>query len=891
MSTKDNKNIGFNTLDKYVIPFKDIRAFFTGGYASVAISEKKYIKFLKDYVSTLSFTENTRFALMHKNAKTKWELLVDYPVYYVKPVAFEKVGDHYALTFKVLSTGFLIDVFSKETYKNTEEDEREKRFIDWQLKDNNIIPSRINVFNVAENNSLENRADIISFMEIFKQAIGAVERDLVANSEDMLIFERYLNSDLSITFKELESLIHRFQPAIPGENKEILYNHTLMCTILNMLKQPLYELLLQGEEYYVPSPILFEKLSAELLNFITSIMETETQIKDEISKKMNEQQKEFILREKIKTIQNSLEKMNVPVKEDDYAKQIKNKTLVNIYPDSIRQLIKDESKRISEMMQSSPEATLAKNYIDILKKLPWRIVESEEVSIQKVKETLDENHYGLDKVKERIFEYLAVIINQKNNAKKDEDDNLIPLDEDKFIDMNLFKENDRARAKKFNNVPILTLVGPPGTGKTSLSKSIAEALGRSFVKVSLGGVHDESEIRGHRRTYVGAMPGKIIKGIMQAKVSNPIILLDEIDKMKSDMKGDPASAMLEVLDPEQNSHFQDHYLEHEYDLSKAIFIATANYYEAIPEALLDRVEVIELSSYTLSEKLNIAREHLIPKVIEQTGLAKSFFKIDDETLKYIIHHYTKEAGVRGLKRLLDKIARKIVVKKLENKNMKSFTIKKEEITDLLGVILFKEEEKEDIQIPGIVNGLAYTSYGGSSLQIEVNAFPGKPEIKLTGSLKEVMQESAQIALSYVRSNAEKFGIQDFDFEENTIHIHVPEGAVPKDGPSAGVTFTTALISALSKKVVPSNIGMTGEITLRGKVLEIGGLKEKSFAASQKGLKYIFIPAANVKNLQDIPNEIKSELNYIPVVEYTEIYDFIFKGKQPKEIISFKEENK
>ncbi|WP_036451882.1 endopeptidase La [Mycoplasma buteonis] len=630
----------------------------------------------------------------------------------------------------------------------------------------------------------------------------------------------------------------------------------------------------------------YEDILGSVVEFFTTMLQLDQDLNEDMNQKLTEQQKEFMLREKMRAIQNKLEEMNAsPNEEDEYALTIRDPKLSQMYPKSVQKVIDSETKRVSEMMQASPEATLAKTYIDIMKKLPWRKTEKEYLDMKRVRKVLDENHYGLDKAKERIIEYLAVIINQKLKTKNSDDKKLINIDEHYQIDLNLFKEGEEAKKRTFNNVPIIALVGPPGTGKTSLSKAIAEALNRKFIKVSLGGVHDESEIRGHRRTYVGAMPGKIIKGINQAGVSNPVILLDEIDKMKSDMKGDPASAMLEVLDPEQNIRFQDHYLEHEYDLSKAIFIATANYYEYIPEPLLDRVEIIELSSYTLSEKVNIARKHLIPKVVEQTALDKKYFQVSDETLEYIIKHYTREAGVRGLKRLLDKIARKIVVKLMENKKLKANPITIEQVTEYLGVIQFKEETQTEVNLPGIVNGLAYTSYGGSTLQIEVNTFKGKSDIKLTGSLKEVMQESAQIALSYVKSNAEEFGISDFDFEENTIHIHVPEGAVPKDGPSAGVTFTTALISALSNRAVPHEIGMTGEITLRGKVLEIGGLKEKSFAASQKGLKYIFIPAGNAKNIQEIPNEIKCSLTYIPVKEYKEIFDFIFLGKKPQEVIT------
>lgn len=607
----------------------------------------------------------------------------------------------------------------------------------------------------------------------------------------------------------------------------------------------------------------------------------ENEIVNEMTKSLNDHQKEFMLREKLKTIQSKLDEIDN--NQDDFDKQINDPVLNKIYPDSVKTLIEKETARFKQMVPSSPDANLTKTYVDNLKQLPWRKTEKDFLDFDQVKTILDKYHYGLEQVKERIVEYIAVMVNNKKHQKLDKD-SLISIDDKYQIDMDLFKENEREN-KTFNNVPILTLVGPPGTGKTSLSKAIAEALNKKFLKISLGGVHDEAEIRGHRRTYVGAMPGKIIKGIMKAEISNPLILLDEIDKMASDMKGDPASAMLEVLDPEQNANFQDHYLEHEYDLSKVVFIATANSFEDIPAPLIDRVEIIELSPYTVTEKVKIARNHLIPKVLEQVSLNQAMLKIDDETLIYIIRHYTLEAGVRGLKRILDKLARKIVVKYIENPKMKSFSVTISKLEDLLGVVKFKDDLKEELALPGVVNGLAYTSAGGSTLEIEVTSYAGKGEIKLTGQLKDVMQESAQIALTYVRSNAEKYGIKDFDFENQTIHIHVPEGAVPKDGPSAGVTFTTAIISALSKRPVSTNYAMTGEITLRGKVLEIGGLKEKSFAATQKEIQNVFIPYGNKRNLRDIADEIKCQITYIPVKNYDEIYDVLFNNKKPKEVIN------
>ncbi|WP_396888610.1 endopeptidase La [Mycoplasma sp. CSL7475-4] len=608
-------------------------------------------------------------------------------------------------------------------------------------------------------------------------------------------------------------------------------------------------------------------------------------IEDEINKKVKDnlekQQREYLLKEKLKSIKEILqsEDLDPEEEESEYSKIMRNDKKAKMFPDSVTKLIKSETSKLKGMMSGTPDANITGTYINTLKSLPWRKVEVETLDIKKAREILDKNHYGLGEVKERIIEYLSLIINHKNEIRKNKNKTLLPFDNGHQIDLELFKENQENSTKiqkNFNNVPILTLVGPPGTGKTSLARAIAEALNKSYIKISLGGVHDESEIRGHRRTYVGSMPGKIIKAVQKAGVSNPLILLDEIDKMSSDYKGDPSSAMLEVLDPEQNTKFQDNYLEHEYDLSKVMFIATANYYENIPAPLLDRVEIIELNSYTTSEKIKIAREHLIAISIRQAHLKPEQFEIEDDVIEAIIKNYTAEAGVRALKRQFDKLARKIVTKIVSGEKIETFKIDKETAFELLGTPKYSENNKVGEPQIGVVNGLAYTSIGGSTLQIEVSPYPSKNGgFKLTGSLKDVMKESAAIAYSYVRSNAKKFDI-DFNFEENEVHIHVPEGAVPKDGPSAGVTFTTALISALSNKPVGQDVAMTGEITLRGRVLEIGGLKEKSFAAYKKGVKTVFIPKSNQKNLKDIAQEVKEAIKFIPVESYDEIYEVLFK---------------
>ncbi|WP_036458663.1 endopeptidase La [Mycoplasma leonicaptivi] len=733
---------------------------------------------------------------------------------------------------------------------------------------------------------LENQkpeTQLSSIKEVFDLADSKhIEPEAGFNSSRIstIILNKMAFSNTQNTWKNIQDWVGTLlkETNYTDPNDLLLYS---VFTAFSYLKSKLF--IFQKEDLFTDFNLNSVKnLISKVREFLSEVTKNDDDLRQEMTSKMAIQQKEYILREKNKIIQEQLNSINATDDEEDNNSNLSEEDKNLIYPESVRKLLKNESKRASELSPASPESSISKTYMNILKKLPWRKTQKEHLNIEFAKETLDKYHYGLDKVKERIIEHIAVII--KNQENKDLTAKKISLDDNNEIDMSLFKDsNDNS----FNNVPIICLVGPPGVGKTSLTKAIAEALNKKFVKISLGGVSDESEIRGHRRTYVGAMPGKIVKALLKAEVSNPVILLDEIDKMVShSLKGDPASSMLEVLDPEQNTKFQDHYLEHEYDLSKIIFIATANYYESIPHALLDRVEVIDLSAYTITEKIKIAKEHLIPKSIQQVGAESGFFTIDDETLRYIIKNYTNEAGVRELKRVLDKIARKYTLKSLLNKkNTKQvYNVEIANLRELLGVERYKDEEKEDFAMPGIVNGLAYTQTGGSTLQIEVNTYPGKSEIKLTGSLKDVMKESAQIAVSYIRSNAKKFGINDFDFDNNIIHIHVPEGATPKDGPSAGVTFTTAIISALTKKPVDSTYGMTGEITLRGKVLEIGGLREKSFAAWQKQIKNVFIPYGNIRNIDDIALEIKKELTYIPVKTYDEIFEVIFNRKEPKNVI-------
>ena len=569
-----------------------------------------------------------------------------------------------------------------------------------------------------------------------------------------------------------------------------------------------------------------------------------SEIDKKVSDNLNKQQREFYLRERLRAIKEELGELH---SKDNDIDTFRTKLGGGQYPEAIAKRIKDELNRFEAMPPASQEASMIKTYIEWLMDVPWWQKTEDNDDILKVKAVLDTNHYGLEKVKERILEYLAVRIKSKNMKG-----------------------------------PIICLVGPPGVGKTSLAKSIADSLNKKFVKVSLGGVRDEAEIRGHRKTYLGSMPGRIIQAMKKAGVINPLFLLDEIDKMSSDARGDPSSAMLEVLDPEQNKLFSDNYLEEEYDLSKVMFLATANYYEQIPHPLLDRMEIIELSSYTSLEKLQIAKDHLVPKIMEDTGSTKQEIKFDDKAINYIINLYTREAGVRDLERVLAKIFRKFIVMQQKEK-LASIKIDVNMVKQYLGKEVFEVTEKDKVEFPGVVNGMAYTTVGGDLLPIEVTLFPGKGNILITGNLKETMKESANVALGYVRHNADRFMIDHRFFKEYDFHIHVPQGGVPKDGPSAGSALTTAIISAITKQVVNTKIAMTGEITLRGKVLPIGGLKEKVISAHRGGVRTIFIPFSNERHLEDIPKEVLKDMQVNLVHTYDEIYATLFKPNTIKPI--------
>ena len=552
--------------------------------------------------------------------------------------------------------------------------------------------------------------------------------------------------------------------------------------------------------------------------------EIEKNISDTVRESTEKSQREYFLREKLKAIKKELGEENGSANSPE---TILEKLENNPYPEHVKKKIKSELNKFDMMPSGSLEGALIQSYIDVIMNVPWYQKTEDNDDLKNVEKILDEDHYGLENPKKRIVEYLAV----------------------KKLTGNL-------------KSPILCFYGPPGTGKTSLGKSIARALGRKFFKASLGGISDEAEIRGHRRTYVGSMPGRIIQGMRKAGVSNPVFLLDEIDKVASSYKGDPASALLEVLDPEQNTAFNDNYVEEPYDLSDVLFICTANYLENIPGPLRDRLELIQLSSYTELEKVQIARYHLIEKQKALNGLKPEQTNFSDEAVTYIIRHYTRESGVRDLERKIASCIRKVAVAIVKDDSIKNIEITVDKVREYLGVEIFEDSKKEKNKQIGVVTGLAYTEYGGEILPIEVTYIKGKGGLVLTGKLGDVMKESASIALDYVKANAEKYNINPELFQNNDIHIHVPEGAVPKDGPSAGVAMTCAIISCLSGTPVDPDVAMTGEVTLRGNALPIGGLREKSLAALRSGIKTIVVPKDNKKDVDELPKEVKENLKIV-----------------------------
>lgn len=581
----------------------------------------------------------------------------------------------------------------------------------------------------------------------------------------------------------------------------------------------------------------YEVLMALLLKEI-EIIAIKNDFQAKVKAQVDKNQKEYLLREQMKVIREELGEDNTESDADHFAE-----ALGKIRADKeVKEKIKKEIDRFKNISSSSSESAVARGYIETLLELPWNKTSRDNKDLKNAEQILNADHYGLEKVKERMLEFLAV----RNLTSKGES-------------------------------PIICLVGPPGTGKTSIARSVAKALDKKYVRISLGGVRDEAEIRGHRRTYVGAMPGRIVNGLRSAGVKNPLMLLDEIDKMSSDYKGDTASALLEVLDAEQNKKFRDHYVEIPIDLSEVLFIATANSVQDIPRPLLDRMELIEVTSYTENEKLHIAKEHLLAKQMERNGIRPEQLSITDKAMAKIISGYTREAGVRNLERKLGEICRKAARPLYEGEKEK-IKVTEQNLEKFLGKEKYSFDKKNDTDEVGIVRGLAWTSVGGDTLEIEVNIMPGKGEFQLTGQLGDVMKESAQAGISYIRSVSEEYHIPKKFFQENDIHIHIPEGAVPKDGPSAGITMATAMLSAITKTPIRADVAMTGEITLRGRVLPIGGLKEKTLAAKNAGIKTICVPKKNEKDIDEISPEIKKGLEIVFVEQMKDVLDVAFVKK-------------
>ncbi|HGP3672398.1 TPA: endopeptidase La [Bacillus pacificus] len=677
------------------------------------------------------------------------------------------------------------------------------------------------------------RAEVVEFIEeenVVQVSIKTITEEVEADLEEKALmrtllehFEQYIKVSKKVSNETFATVADVEEP---GRLADLTASH---LPIKTKQKQEILEIISVKERLHTLISIIQDE--QELLSL-------EKKIGQKVKRSMERTQKEYFLREQMKAIQTELGDKEGKGGE---VEELREKIEQSGMPEETMKAALKELDRYEKLPASSAESGVIRNYIDWLLALPWTEATEDIIDLAHSEEILNKDHYGLEKVKERVLEYLAV--QKLTNSLKG---------------------------------PILCLVGPPGVGKTSLARSIATSLNRNFVRVSLGGVRDESEIRGHRRTYVGAMPGRIIQGMKKAKSVNPVFLLDEIDKMSNDFRGDPSAALLEVLDPEQNHNFSDHYIEEPYDLSKVMFVATANTLSSIPGPLLDRMEIISIAGYTELEKVHIAREHLLPKQLKEHGLRKGNLQVRDEALLEMIRYYTREAGVRTLERQIAKVCRK-AAKIIVTAERKRIVVTEKNVVDLLGKHIFRYGQAEKTDQVGMATGLAYTAAGGDTLAIEVSVAPGKGKLILTGKLGDVMKESAQAAFSYIRSRAEELQIDPDFHEKNDIHIHVPEGAVPKDGPSAGITMATALISALTGIPVSKEVGMTGEITLRGRVLPIGGLKEKTLSAHRAGLTKIILPAENEKDLDDIPESVKENLTFVLASHLDEVLEHALVG--------------
>lgn len=671
------------------------------------------------------------------------------------------------------------------------------------------------------------RGEILPFEPISDmERLSEEEKEAVKIREEAMLRElKELFSKYAASVKVIPKNVERILNGINKLNDYIVQ----ICMHIQVSydkKQSIMECLHYQEQY--------ERLS-EILQSETKVLQIKNELQEKVKKNIDKTQKEFVLREQQKMIREELGEGDRPEEASEFMQSAENLDA----SDEVKDHLKREIKRFQNSSPYSAETGVLRTYIETLLSMPWSKTSVDNLNIKHAQKVLNEDHYGLHKVKERVLEFLAV----------------------------------RALTKRGDS-PIICLVGPPGTGKTSIAKSVARALGKKFVRLSLGGVRDEAEIRGHRKTYVGAMPGRIAVSMKNAGVKNPLILLDEIDKTGSDHKGDTASALLEVLDSEQNNRFMDHYLEVPIDLSEVLFIATANSIQTIPRPLLDRMEIIEVSSYTSNEKYHIAKEYLIPKQLKANGLTARKLSITDDAIMDIILHYTRESGVRTLERYFGQLCRKTARKILETK-VKHVEIDSESIEEYLGKRKYRDDELPDRDEPGIARGLAWTSVGGETLEIEVNVMPGKGELMLTGQMGDVMKESARAGISYIRSIAEDYSVNAEFFKEHDIHIHIPEGAVPKDGPSAGITMTTAMLSAIIKKPVKHTVAMTGEVTLRGRVLPVGGLKEKILAAKNIGIKTVILPAKNRPNVEEIELEITEGLEIVYVEKMDEVLEKAF----------------